>query len=167
MQSETKALTLQGIVAGIVGYAAVVVFYAIVNVVAGRSIFYTAAVLGSALFEGVTSSGAVDVATGPVATYNMVHLLFFLALGLLGVFVAAETERFPALWYLGFLSVVVVGGSVLMAVFFFAAPLFGGAWWQLAVASLLAAALMAWYLLSRHPRLRRELGEIKQSDLYA
>jgi hypothetical protein len=51
-----------------------------------------------------------------------------------------------------------------MAVFFFAAPLFGGAWWQVAGASLLAASIMAWYLLWRHPRLRRELGEVQHSD---
>jgi hypothetical protein len=68
------------------------------------------------------------------------------------------------LWYLGFLTATVVAGSVLMAVFFFAAPLFGGAWWQVAVASLLAAGFMAWYLLWRHPRLRHEFGEIRHSD---
>lgn len=99
-------------------------------------------------------------------TYNAVHLLFFLALGLFGVFVVAETERVPVLWFLGFLSVVVVAGWALMAVFLFASPVFGGAWWQLVVASLLAAVLMSWYLLARHPYLRRQLGDIMKSQLH-
>ncbi len=167
MREETKALVMQGVVAGFVGYLTVVAFYAIVNLIDGRSISYTAAMLGSALFEGARGAGPVQVTTAPVATYNMVHLLFFLTLGLFGVFVVAETERFPVIWWLGFLGVIVVGGSALMAVFFFAAPLFGGAWWQVAVASFLAAGMMAWYLLSRHPRLRKELGEIRHSDAMA
>jgi hypothetical protein len=166
MRAKTETLVLHGLVAGLVGYGTVVVFQAIVNLIVGRSIFYTAAALGAALFGDGTSGGAVDVAIGPVVTYNAVHLLFFLALGLFGVFVVAETERFPVLWFLGFLSVVVVAGWALMAVFLFASPVFGGAWWQLVVASLLAAVLMSWYLLARHPYLRRELGDIVKSQLH-
>lgn len=163
MQARTRELTMQGVVAGLIGYGAVVVFYALVNLVGGHSIFYTAAVLGSALLEGIRT-GPVDVALAPVATYNMLHLLFFLTLGLLSVFIVAETERFPIMWWLGFLAAIVVGGSVFMGVFFFAAPLFGAAWWQLLAASILAAGFMGWYLLWRHPYLRQEFKEIRHSD---
>jgi hypothetical protein len=165
MKAETKALATQGLAAGLIGYATVVVFFAIVNLIAGHPLFYTPATLGTALFEGA-GPGPGD-ATGPIAIYNMLHLLFFLAAGQFAVFLVRETERFPVLWYLGFLALVVVGGWALMALFFFAVPLFGGAWWQIAVASLLAAGFMGSYLLWRHPLLRRELKEIQHSDAMA
>lgn len=161
MRKDTASFLMEGLVAGLVGYVAVVLFFVVVNLVAGRSIFYTAALLGSGLLAGMPPEGAPVVTVGPVVAYNMVHLLVFLALGIFGAFVVVKTERFPALWVLALLGAIVVGASALMALFFWAAPLLGGgAWWQLVVASVLAAGLMAWYLLARHPRLRHELGDI-------
>jgi hypothetical protein len=165
MRKDTASFMMEGLVAGLVGYAAVVLFFVAVNLFAGRSIFYTAALLGGGLLGGAPAQGTPVVAVGPVVAYNMVHLLVFLVLGTFGAFVVAKTERFPALWVLALLAAIVVGASALMALFFWAAPLLGGgAWWQLVVASALAAGLMAWYLLARHPRLRHELGDIAHSS---
>lgn len=164
MRSETETLTLHGLVTGLIGYFAVTVFYAILNLIGGHSIFYTAAQLGTALFEGAAKTP--DVAIWPIATFNMVHLLFFLALGLLGVFIVAETERHPEFWFLAFLGAVVVGGAVMMGVFFFAAPVIGRPWWEVVLPSVVATALMAWYLLAQHPHLRQEMRDVMKSDQF-
>lgn len=53
--------------AGLLGYATVVVLFAAINVVAGRSPFYTPAMFGSVLFYGLEDPSAVEIAPGPTA----------------------------------------------------------------------------------------------------
>lgn len=168
MREETRTVFAEGAVAGLIGYAAIVLFFVVVNLLAGLSIFYTAALFGSALFYELRDPASLQVAIAPVATYNMVHLLTFLVLGVLAAWTVSKMEKFPLLWVPVLLAVVFVAAYVFMALFIFAEPLLGTvAWWQLGVSSVLAAVLMGAYLFQRHPRLRRELASIAHSDVSA
>lgn len=168
MRTETRLVFGHGLAAGLIGYATVVVFFGVVNLLAGRSVFYTAALLGSALFQGLRDPSLLEITPGTVLTYNMVHALVFVGLGMLASWLVAKTEQFPVLWLLILLGLIFVAVHVYTALVFSAEPLMGGvAWWQVGLSSLAAAFLMGWYLLTQHPALRQELKEIAASDVSA
>ncbi len=88
MKPEKSEVFAQGLVAGFLGYATVVGFFALLNALAGKSVFFTAALLGSALFYGARDLAHVAVAAGPVLSYNGVHLLVFVAFGVAAAWLA-------------------------------------------------------------------------------
>lgn len=159
MSERARHALREGTIAGSIGYAVVVVFYGLLNVAAGRSVFHSAAALGHALLGTLPASGAVEPAAAPVLVYNGLHLVVFLGLGMALAWLALELERHPKIWYL------VLGVGMLL---FF--HLVAGLWaltyriseavplWSVPVASALAGLAMGGYLWAVHPRLRRELG---------
>ena len=166
MSERTRTILRGGLVAGLIGYGTVAVFFGVLNVFEGRSPFYTAALLGSALFQGLDDPAMVQVAAQPVFSYNAVHLLAFLAAGFAASWLVAEAERYAAAQYLVFVLLVVVAFHIYGAMLFAAQPLFGsGAWWRIGLPSLAAALLMGWYLLRLHPALRREIRELPMGDV--
>jgi hypothetical protein len=63
-------------------------------------------------------------------------------------------------------ALIFVGFHLFAAMQFFAGPFLGALGWvQITVASVAAAAAMGWFLLWRHPLLRRELREISMGDV--
>lgn len=165
MDRQTQHTLQGGLVAGLIGYGTVVLFFAALNLIEGRSPFYTAALLGSALFQGLDDPTAVQVAAQPVLAYNAFHLLVFLAAGFLASWLVTLAERYPSFQYLALVFLLVLGfhgyGVVLLA----ALPLLGsGAWWRTGIPSFGAAALMGWYLLRVHPALRRQLHQVPMGD---
>lgn len=153
-----KARVLQeGLYAGVIGYVTVALLTGLVDVIAGRSFFHTAAVLGSALF----GSGA-EVAVTPevIFPYNGVHLLVFLALGFLVAFLVYEIELHAVIWYLAFfalLGLFFVSLFVVVALGQAAGP---GVSWAVVLGVNAAAALtMGWYLHLRHRGLWRSMRD--------
>lgn len=160
MAQQRYPTVFHGAVAGIVGYVSVALLFAIVNILAGRSPFYTAAALGSVVVTG-TNSGPVVTTPGPILAYNAIHLLVFLVIGFLASWLVTWSEHGSpgaARWYLG-LSLLIF---VLFHLFAFAQgfaravadALPGGLIWG---GGLLAAAVMIGYLMVVHPALRRQL----------
>ncbi|HEY3215954.1 MAG TPA: hypothetical protein VGK93_05635 [Candidatus Eisenbacteria bacterium] len=158
MKPERNQVFAQGLAAGLLGYATVAVFFAIVNWFTGRSAFHTAALLGSALFYGLRDPAQLLIGPGPVLAYNGVHLIVFLFLGTVAAWLADLAERGPELWYVG--AVVFIFMAFHMYGFFLMltqpvraalAP-----WWMLA-AGALGCAAMGGYLLWIHPRIRSEI----------
>jgi uncharacterized membrane protein len=154
-----------GLFAGLLGYATVVIVYAVFNAVSGRSLFYTPAMLGATLFYGLDDPNALQVSVGPVLAYNMVHVLGYLTIGIVGSWLVSKAERYPAARFAALFVAVFVAGHVYAALVMFAAPLLGGgAWWQIGVAGTLSAVVMAALLLRMHPLLRAELKRIPLGD---
>ena len=142
MIARRERLFVHGLVAGVFGYAAIVAFFAFANVLAGRSPFFTAAVLGNALLGN--PSTAISVPS--VAVYNGLHLVAFLLLGGAAAWMADLVERRPELWYLLLVFGIVVFFHLFGAVAALAAPT-GDALpiWQILCGSLLALfAIGAW-----------------------
>lgn len=164
MREDTRLVLSGGLFAGLMGYGTVVIFFAVLNLVAGRSPFYTAALFGSALFFGLEDPSQLAVTPAPVLAYNMVHVLGFLVLGLLASWLVGLAERYPVARFFILFVLVFVAGHVYAGLLLFAQPILPGAAWQVAAASLLAALLMGWYLLRLHPLLRRELKTIPMGD---
>lgn len=165
MRAETRTVLAGGLFAGLLGYVVVVVVMAVLNVVAGRSAFYTAAMFGSAIFYGLEDPAALQIAPGPVLAYNMLHVLAFLALGLLTSWLVAKAEAYPIARFVILFVLIFVAAHVYGAGVIFAQPLLGpSAWWELGVGSVAAAVAMGWYLLRLHPALRRGLREIPMGE---
>ncbi len=160
MERTGGRVLLDGLVAGVLGYAAVALVFAVADLALGRALFTTPAAIGGVLFYGVRDPAAVLVSAGPVAAANGVHLLASVGLGMLAALVMAQTERHPQLFYLAFALVVMFFVASLMvlsapSIFVRAAPPL------IALVANLAGGLAAvGYLWRVHPRLRAEVDEL-------
>jgi hypothetical protein len=166
MRKDTWTILRQGLYAGLIGYATIVVFFAVLNVAAGRSPFHTAALLGSALFFDLRDPAQLVVSPPAVLTFNMVHALVMLAAGMITSWLVAVSEKYPVSQWAILVALIFVAFHLFAAVQLFAAPFMGVLGWvEITVASVAAAAAMGGFLLQQHPALRRELREIKMGDV--
>jgi hypothetical protein len=139
-----------------------VILFAILDPLDGRQLLYTPALLGSVLFYGLRDPAQLVVWAGPIIAYNGVHLLVFLALGMLATWLAYFSERGPQLWYLSFVLLLLVVFHVLAAMFIITErvravmPM-----WTITGATLAAAVTMGAYLLWVHPGL---LASVEEGD---
>lgn len=158
MKPEHSAVVRHGVVAGLIGYLTVLVIFAVLNLLEGRSPFDTAALLGGVLVYGLRDPSAVVIAPGPILGYNALHLLVFLGLGLLVSWLAYWAERGPAFWYLGLVLFILVAFHLFAATQLFTGPVRSalppGQVWGAGIGAALA---MSAYLLAVHPGLRRTL----------
>ena len=146
------------------GYATIVVLFGLLNVMLGRSFFFTPAMFGAIMFYGLEDPAALRIAPGPVLAYNMVHVLGLVALGMLASWLVSKAEEYPVARYLILFVLIFVAAHVYAALLLFAQPLIPGAWWQVGLVSLAAAVVMGWYLVTQHPLLRRGLSETPMGE---
>lgn len=155
MNETSRRVISQGLVAGFIGFITVAVVFAVVNLAAGRSPFYTSALLGSALFSGATDPAQVAVTPATVLPYNGLHLVVFLAFGIAAAALAAVADRGQQLWYVALFFFIFLSFHLEAAVQVFASPmrpmLSDAAIWGAGVAG--SAAMVA-YLLWQHPKIR-------------
>lgn len=147
----------EGFVAGLIGAAAVAVWFFLVDLVAGRPLF-TPAMLGSAVFWGIRDPAQVEVAFPPVIGYTMLHFILFALVGTIIAALVTMVERFPSTLFLivVFFAVFEVGFYIVVATM--AEPLLGMlAWSNVAIGNLIAALGMGYYLWRVHPEIRQEL----------
>jgi hypothetical protein len=161
MNARRRQMLVDGLAAGLVGYLAVVLFVALWNVVAGRSPFFTAALLGEAVFLGLRDISAVTLDPGMVLAFNGLHLLAFLVFGFFGAWLVYETELHPSFWYLAFALFVAAAVLAYGAIAALTA-LVGGLVSPLLVvmASLIGASGVAGYLTAFHRPLLRDIRDM-------
>jgi hypothetical protein len=141
----------QGLVAGVIGAAIVAAWFLLLDVVRGTPLF-TPALLGRAVFHGVSRPEDVAIAAAPVVGYTVLHVLGFVAFGIVAASLLVASEREPAM----FIAFVLLFAA--FEVFFFAAlGAFGGSllgavvWWAIFSGNLLASVGMLWFLLRAYP----------------
>lgn len=162
MKPERAQVLTQGLIAGFIGYAAVVVFFAALNLIGGRSAFYTAAALGSSLFYGLQDPSLLTIAPGPVLAYNGVHLLLSLLIGTIGAWLIFEIERHHFLWY--FVGFIFLAGFIygLVAIGIVSAEIAQVLpWWTVLTANLIWVGSLGLYLWFQH---RGLLATIKHEE---
>jgi hypothetical protein len=146
----------RGTIAGLLGAAAVAVWFFALDVAAGTP-FRTPAVLGHVLLSG--GGGApqsVDINFRVVALYTLVHILAFVLAGWVFVSIAEQVERRPAFVLLAVMTAIVFEAVAVVNL------AYGAQWgglgiWSIIIANILAVAVMSWYVWGTHPRLRQEL----------
>jgi hypothetical protein len=157
MTGGERSVLREGIVAGLIGAAAVAVWFFVFDLARGRP-FLTPALLGALVFYGIDTPAAVEPSLGPILGYTILHGLAFLAFGVMAATIMAMSEREPAL-FIGF----VVLFACFEAFFFGVLGAFGqsmqGAlvWWSVLIGNLLASVAMLWYLFRAHRALPRSL----------
>jgi hypothetical protein len=166
MRNETRDTLRGGLYAGLIGYVTIVVFFAIVNVAAGRSPFHTAALFGSAMFFDLQDPGQIVVTAPAVLTFNMVHALVMLGAGLVTSWLVSLSEKYPVAQWAVLVALIFVGFHLFAAMQLFSARLLGSLGWvQITAASVAAAAAMGWFFLGTHPLLRRELHDVAMGEV--
>lgn len=160
--TRSKGVLREGLVVGLIAYAAVAAFYAIFDVLAARGGLYTLNLLGRALFRGLRDPAVLQLPlqydTSAMLSYNAVHLFVSLAIGLIVASLVAMAERRPsqalvplAIIVGGFIVTIVAVGYLTNAV----RELLP--WWSIVVANSLAVLVAGWYFLERHPGLLHTL----------
>ena len=157
MAGEQRSVLREGVIGGLLGAAAVAVWFLIFDFARGKA-FLTPALLGAAVFQGLRDPAAVPVALGPILGYTLLHGLAFIAFGVVAAALIAVSERETTL----FIAVVILFACFEM--FFLGAlgalgkSLLGAVvWWAILIGNLLAAIVMLWYFVLGHRALPRVL----------
>ena len=154
---QLRQVLREGFIVGLIGAAAVALWFLVVDLIAGRP-FFTPAMLGSAVFWGVRDPALVVVEYSRIIGYTMIHLSAFLIVGTIAAVLAAEVEVAPPTLYLVvvFFAIFEFGFYVTVAVL--AQPLLGSlAWWNVAIGNAIAASGMGYYLWREHPKIAQTL----------
>lgn len=117
MNARTRTSLTEGLVAGLLGYLAVALFFAAVNVLGGAPPLETVSHLGAVLTGASVEPGTVDLPS--VLAYNGLHLFVSLVVGFLAAWIFMEMELHPGLWYVAFfvLMSALIYSLVVMGVF--------------------------------------------------
>jgi len=146
-----RAILEDGVLSGIMGAAAVAVWFLVLDAVRGQP-FFTPSLLGNVLFLGKGVQEVTSVSAVMVFAYTGLHGLLFLGSGILITWMFSQVERNPqfglvlVLIFLLFQSVI-FGFEVTLV------PNLVGALgaWAVVIANLLAAASVFGFLLQRRP----------------
>jgi hypothetical protein len=140
----------EGLVAGLLGAAAVAVWFLIYDAAAGVPL-RTPALLGAALFHGLRDPAVLVIAAPLVLEYTLFHGLAFILFGWAAAGMLALADHEPRLLY-GLVilfccfEVFVFAMVATLAYWLFEAI----AWWTILAGNVLAATVMLGYLLSWH-----------------
>jgi hypothetical protein len=150
----------EGIIAGLIGAAAVAAWFLIVDAASGRLLF-TPAALGSALLRGSRGAASVEISTATVLGYTVIHVAAFLIIGLVAAGIVAAAEELSEAILLGGVLLFVTFEALSIGLLTIAAAwlLDALAWWNIAAANVVAAIGMGGYLYLRHPNLLRDARE--------
>jgi hypothetical protein len=156
--ASTNRTIRDGVVVGLIAYAAVAVFYSAFDFLAARGTLYTVDLLGRAMFRGLRDPAvllfAIDRDPMAIFLYNAFHLAMSLVIGVVVTSLVGHAERHPSQALL--VVILLVGGGVLTV---FAIAYLTEAmrpvlpWWSIIVANVLAAVAAGAYLIRRRPAL--------------
>ncbi|HQR19136.1 MAG TPA: hypothetical protein PK948_12245 [Gemmatimonadales bacterium] len=155
MPAERHAVR-DGLVIGLIAYAAVALFYAAFDVLAARGTLFTVDLLGKALFRGLRDPSVLlfppHLDAAAIFWYNAFHLVMSLAIGVIVSSLIARAEDHPG-QARAMLFVIVAGFFVtVVAVGWLTAPMRALLpWWSIVVANAAAVVVAGSWLLRRHP----------------
>ena len=159
MELLDRRVLREGIVAGLIGAVLVAIWFLIVDLSAGKP-FETPAILGAAVFKGLRDPQALQTTAGLVAGYTVVHVLAFVAFGILCAILVVAADREPTL-LLAFVALFTMFQIFFLGLVGILARFLLGAilWWEIFAANLLASAGMLAYFFGGHRALGRTVLE--------
>lgn len=151
-------LLSRGLMTGLVGAAAVALWFFFVDVIAGAP-FTTPVALGSALLFGQSNTIGAAPHLGVVAVYTMVHVAAFVMAGIVFVAIAEQIERSPSFLLLAVMAAIVLDAVVVATLALGAEWVLGALGiWSVLLGNVLAVGAMGWYVWQTHPILRHALS---------
>lgn len=155
-QERRIRVVAEGLVAGLLGGVAVIGVFLIHDAVRGDALL-TPSVLNALLFEGADAARQVEGELAPALVYGAVHLLAWLAAGLLAAVLIHLVERHPAVWQLGFVAVAGAYAAVLWVEGALGVPGLGR--FHLLAGALIGSGVMLTWLWWRHPEVLERLDD--------
>lgn len=156
----------EGIYAGIIGATAIVVWFAIIDLLAAQP-FHTPDILGAGLISVLGKPPMMpDTAAVRIIVYTIFHYVAFALVGIVIAKIVHQSARTPAVLAGALVAFVAFElGAIGLTTLLTESRLGGMAWYQIFLANLLATALMFWYMWRRHPALRADLDRaLKGTD---
>ena len=144
-----RRIVQDGFIVGLIGYAAVALFYSAFDLLAARGALHTVNMLGQAMFRGVRDPSVLlfPINLDPLA------IGFFVASLVATAEQKPSTRRVMRALIVGGYAVTVVVVGVLTSPIRDLLP-----WWSIMLANAVAAILAGSYLVTRHPGLWRNLA---------
>lgn len=160
--SSVLPIAREGVAGGVIGAAAVAMWFLIVDTIAGQP-FYTPAVLGAGVFRGLSATELTQMPESVgwlIVGYTVVHGVAFIFAGLIIALAVSLFERTPALIFPGFFFLLVFFEFVYyMYVLAFVEPVLGAiSWPQVLVGNLVAVGSMAAFFWRQHADLLPRLA---------
>lgn len=148
----------QGLLAGLIAYAAVALFYAAFDLLASRGALYTVNMLGITVFRGVRDTGIIQLPVPldamAIFWYNAIHLVLSLTIGVIVLGLVDHAERHPAQGRVVLLVIVAGFLVTIFAVGRLSEPIRAVLpWWSIVAANSAAVIVTAGYVIRRHPRI--------------
>jgi hypothetical protein len=148
-----------GLLTGLLGYATLVLFFAVASMAAGHSPFHVAALLASALFRLPMGPGAA-IDPGPVIAYNGLHLIVLILAGMLLAGLARVAARALQGWYVALMAVVFALAHIVALPIWFGDRLSAELpIWLVVTGTALATVVMCAYLWIANPDIRTAMHE--------
>ncbi len=153
MTRTHRSLLREGVIAGVIGAATVALWFLIYDAWRGKPLF-TPALLGTAIFYGVSSPSHIEIAAGPVIGYSIVHVFAFIGFGIVAACMMVASEREPAI-FIAFVTLFAAFEVLFFVVVRTLSQEILGAlgWWAIFAGNLLASIGMLWFLVRGHPEL--------------
>jgi len=155
---EISDLYKQGIEAGVLGAAAIALWFFLVDLLSGRDYFYTPNLLGTALFgrgAALDRPDRLPISFETVLVYTWIHGLVFCAMGGAAAKLLSLAERDINAGFGIVLFFVIFEFGFVGAAMVFAEPVLHALTWSsVLIGNLLAAAVMAGYFWRRHRNLK-------------
>ncbi len=153
-----RPVVRDGVLLGLVGAAAVALWYLLLDTMAGAAL-QTPSFLGGVLFAGETGTAGLPINLTWVLGFTVVHVAAFAGLGIALTAVAATAEGRPPI-LLAALMILVSFEALAMGMVAVLSEFLPRAWWSVVGANLLAALVMGAILKVRHPTLIQSLRDI-------
>lgn len=154
--AERNRVLAEGVVVGLIAYAAVAAFYAVFDVLAARGALFTVNMLSQSLFVGppdpASLSFPIDLNLALIFRYNALHLVASLAIGFTVVGLVEYAQRVPSRSRLVLFVIVAGYASTIVAVGLLSRTIRTVLpWWSIVAVNSLAVVLSGAYLARKRP----------------
>ena len=158
-RSGARVVVEDGALAGLVGATAVALWFLLLDFVRGAP-FATPSLLGSVMFAERTVESVTAISVPMIFAYTGLHGLLFLIAGLILAWMVSQFERNPQIGMVLLLLFITFESILLGLEVSVVARLVGArGTWAVALANLLSAVVMFWFLLRRRPEAIARLRE--------
>jgi len=148
----------EGVYAGFIGATAIVVWFAIIDIVSGQP-FHTPSILGAGLASVLGKPPMMPDTVGfHIFIYTLFHYAVFMVVGIIVVGIVHQSARTPAILAGTLIAFVAFElGAFGLTTLLTQSQLGGMAWYQIFIANLLGAGGMFWLMWRRHPSLKGDI----------
>ena len=150
----------EGVYAGFIGATAIVVWFAIIDIIAGHP-FRTPSILGAGLASILGKPPMMPDTVGfHIFIYTVFHYAVFMLVGILLAKIVHQAARTPAILAGALIAFVAFElGAFGLTTLLTESRLGGMAWYQIFIANVLGAGGMFWLMWRRHPSLRGDIDK--------